>query len=270
MKLWIWSDVHLEISNSKINFARPDADIIVIAGDLTYADRVSEVVKDIIYRYHLPIIYVAGNHEFYASHQRSSPFETDQLLLKLAERDSESWSHRFHVLDEDTVVIDGIRFVGATLWTDFKLNLSNESQLSARMRNSENLLRDFTSIRMRSGERFSAADMIALNASNAAYLRHQMSENFNGKKVIVSHHLPHPACISERYQDSEANYLFSNSAEAFDDLLSSDKAPALWICGHSHEASDVLIGRTRVVCNPFGYDFEKGKNGFRSDLVIEI
>lgn len=269
MKLWILSDVHLEISNSKIDFARPDADVIVIAGDLTYADRVSTVAKEIIDRFQMPIIYVAGNHEYYASHQRSSSFETDQLILKLAERDSDSWSHRLYVLDEDTVVIGGVRFVGATLWTDFRLNLKNESQLSARMRNSENLLRDFTSIRMRSGERFSAADMIELNASNARYIRNQVSEDFNGRTVVISHHLPHPACISEKYRDSEANYLFSNSAEAFDDLLNSGRVDLL-VCGHSHEAADVTFDKTRVVCNPMGYEFERGKNGFRDDLVIEI
>lgn len=269
MKLWVWSDAHLEISNSKIVFARPDADIIVIAGDLTYADRISEVAKDIIERYQMPIIYVAGNHEYYASHQRGSSLETDQLLLKLAERDSETWSHRFHVLDEDVVVIDGIRFVGATLWTDFKLNLTNESQLSARIRNSENLIRDFTSIRMRSGERFTAADMIALNASNARYIRDRLIEERDGKIVVVSHHLPHPACISERYQDSEANYLFSNSEDAFNDVLDSGTVDA-WICGHSHQATDVVVGKTRVICNPQGYDFEREKNGFRSDLVVEI
>lgn len=269
MKLWIWSDVHLEISNSQIDFARPDADIIVIAGDLTYADKVSETAKDIIERYQMPIIYVAGNHEFYGSHQRQSSFETDQLILKLAERDSDNWSHRLYVLDEDAVVIDGVRFVGATLWTDFKLNLKNESQLSARMRNAENQLRDFTSIRMRSGERFSAAGMIALNASNADYIRNQVSEDFAGKTVVVSHHLPHPACISEKYQDSEANYLFSNSERAFADILDSGRVD-LWVCGHSHQAADVLVSKTRVVCNPMGYEYEVGKNGFREDLVIEI
>lgn len=269
MKLWIWSDVHLEISNSQIDFTRPDADIIVIAGDLTYADCVSEVAKDIIDRYQLPIIYAAGNHEYYGSHQRGSSFETDQLILRLAERDSDSWSHKLYVLDEDTVVINDVRFVGATLWTDFKLNLKNESQLSARMRNSENLLRDFTSIRMRSGERFSAADMIKLNASNADYIKSQVSENFDGKTVIVSHHLPHPACIGEKYRDSEANYLFSNSEDAFNDVLDSGRVDA-WICGHSHQATDVVVGKTRVVCNPFGYDFEQGRNGFRENMVIEV
>lgn len=269
MKLWIWSDVHLEISKTHIDFARPDADIIIIAGDLTHADRVSEVAKDIIDRYQIPIIYVAGNHEYYASQQRSSSLESDQLLLKLAERDSENWSHRFYVLDEDTVVIDDIRFIGATLWTDCRLNLKNESQLKTRMRNSENLIRDFSSIRMRSGDRFSAAEMIALNASNAAYIRNQVSKDFVGKTVIVSHQLPHPACISERYQDSEANYLFSNSEEAFVEVLNSGRVDA-WICGHSHQATDVIVGKTRVVCNPHGYKFEQGKNGFRSDLVIEI
>jgi hypothetical protein len=48
-------------------------------------------------------------------------------------------------------------------------------------------------------------------------------------------------------------------------------APALWVCGHTHHVSDVRVGRTRIVCNPYGYLRvpNERNNGFRPDLVID-
>lgn len=271
MKLWIWSDPHEELGTvNKFPERRPDADIIVIAGDWTYADRIEEVAKATIERFQMPIVYVGGNHEFYGSLERRLSFETDQLILKLAEKASEDWDHRLYVLDEDTVIIEGVRFIGATLWVDFLYRLVDVKMFPARMRQATNLLNDFESIRLRSGRRFDPADMLELHRSNAAYIRRELAKPFDGQTVVLTHHMPHPDCTPEIYRGAEASYLFASSEFAFGKIFESADAPAIWVCGHTHHAFDVQIGRTRVVCNPLGYWWEqRAGNGFRDDLVID-
>lgn len=200
MRLWIFSDLHEELALATArNFSdwKPDADLAIIAGDWTHADKIEETAKEFIDRFQMPVVYVAGNHEFYDSFGRRSAFETDQLILKLAEAKSKVWDHRLYVLDEDTVVIDGVRFIRATLWVDFLMSLKDENLLPTRMRRATHMLNDFESIRMRSGLRFEPSDMLALHRSNAAYIRRELAKPFDGKTVVVSHHLPHPDCTPQ-------------------------------------------------------------------------
>lgn len=271
MKLWIWSDTHNELGTvNKFPEKRPDADLAIMAGDWTHADKIEETAKAFIERFQMPVIYVAGNHEFYGSLERKSALETDQLILKLAEANSKVWDHRLFLLDEDLLVLDDVRFIGASLWVDFMMSLKEKSLLPARMRQATHMLNDFEAIRMRSGLRFEPADMLELHRSNAEYIRGELAKPFNGKTVVISHHLPHPDCTPSVYAGMEANYLFASSADAFGDIFESDDAPALWVCGHTHHAVDVQIGKTRVLCNPLGYWWEhRSGNGFREDLVID-
>ena len=56
-----------------------------------------------------PVIYVPGNHEFY---------HHDIALIDELKTEA---SGNIHVLNDDQVVIDGVRFMGSILWTDFAL-----------------------------------------------------------------------------------------------------------------------------------------------------
>nr|WP_313014162.1 metallophosphoesterase [Brucella intermedia] len=271
MKLWIFSDLHEELGTTRsFPDRRPDADIALMAGDWTHADKIEATVKAFIEKFQMPVVYVAGNHEFYGSLTRRSSLESDQMILRLAEKASEDWDHRLYVLDEDTIVIEGVRFIGATLWVDFLYRLSDVKMFPARMRQATNLLADFEAIRLRNGRRYEPAYMLSLHRSNAAYIRRELEKPFDGLTIVLTHHLPHPDCTPEIYRGAEANYLFCSSEFAFGNIFESADAPALWVCGHTHHALDVEIGRTRVVCNPLGYWWEQRVgNGFRGDLVID-
>jgi len=120
-----------------------------------------------------------------------------------------------------------------------------------------------------SGRRFTPEDMLNLHHSNADYIRRKLSEPFNGGKVIVTHHMPHPDCTPPAYAGMKANFLFACDEAAFDEILHSDNAPNLWICGDTHHAFDIRSGRSRIICNPYGYQFEHGRNEFKWDLVID-
>ena len=116
MKIQVFSDIHLEFGG-RLPEQNPAADVIVIAGDTVPVEGNRKIMlwQDIYFKYgqgKTPIIYVLGNHEFYGGNLT----------------DIRKWSkvmcdkYGFHLLDPGSVVIDGVRFIGGTLWTDWRLN----------------------------------------------------------------------------------------------------------------------------------------------------
>lgn len=249
MKLHILSDLHLEFAT----FEPPatDADVIVLAGDI------GKKANGIIWaREAFPskeIVYVPGNHEFYGT-QRLETLE----LMRIAAHEC-----KVHLLDNAGVVIDGVRFLGSTLWTDFKL--FGEDSKSAAMYEAQASLSDFSLIYDgRFG--FSPARSVELHYKSLDWLSAKLDEPFAGKTVIVSHHLPSAQSVVERFKDeliaacfaSELDYLFGKMD--------------LWIHGHTHDNLDYEANGTRVLCNPRGYVTRRGKENFdfNPKLVIEI
>lgn len=271
MKLWIWSDLHLEMQNIAFPERAPEADAIVCAGDLCLANALGDQAQGLIERYGLPMVFVPGNHEFYSPGKFPRTKPSDHLLMKQAAEASRSWRHRLYVLDDDVVEFGGVRFIGGTLWTDFRMDFVHEADLPRRMRSAPSQLADFSRIRLGDGELLTPQVMLGFHHLARGFIERQLAVPFAGKTVVVTHHLPHPDCTPAVYRGWETNHLFACGKEAFDDILHSKTAPALWVCGHTHHASDVSIGRTRIVCNPHGYLRVRSEwnNGFHGDLVID-
>lgn len=271
MRLWIWSDLHLEMQNIAFPERAPEADAIVCAGDLCLANALGDHAQALIERYELPMVFVPGNHEFYSPGKfpRSKP--SDHLVIKQAAEASGSWQHRLYVLDDDVIELGGVRFVGGTLWTDFRMDLADEADLPRRMLSAPSQLADFSLIRLGDGTRLTPQVMLGFHHLTRGYIERQLAIPFAGKTVVVTHHLPHPDCTPAAYRGWETNYLFACGKEAFGEILNSETAPALWVCGHTHHASDLHVGRTRIVCNPHGYVRVRSEweNGFRGNLVID-
>jgi predicted phosphodiesterase len=119
MKIRILSDLHLEFQD----WVPPesDADIVVLAGDIhigvhgiDWARRSFPLT---------PVIYVPGNHEFYGGNLQSV---TDELYARAKH-------FGVDVLDGRRLVIGGVRFLGATLWTDFALYGSDQRSINRAM-----------------------------------------------------------------------------------------------------------------------------------------
>lgn len=273
MRLWIWSDLHLEMQNPDFVDGAPEADVIVCAGDLCLANELGDYAQWLIERYGLPMIFVPGNHEFYSNREvrppRTKP--SDHLLMKQAAEASRSWRNRLYVLDDDAIELDGVRFVGGTLWTDFAMDLVNDAGLPRRMQSALTQSPDFSRIRLGDGELLMPQVMLGFHLLTRGFIERQLAIPFDGATVVVTHHLPHPNCTPSAYVGRETNFLFACAKEAFEGILNSDAAPPLWICGHTHHPSDVRVGRTRIVCNPLGYlrVASERDNGFQWDLVID-
>jgi predicted phosphohydrolase len=129
MKLNILSDLHLGFG--AMDWPVNDADVVVLAGDIS---RPREAVAWAL-RFDKPVLYVPGNHEFYGSSIDGALEELQHLCT----------GTQVQVLDQRETVLGGVRFLGATLWTDFEL-FDDPPQRAAAKAEAQRLMRDFSRI----------------------------------------------------------------------------------------------------------------------------
>lgn len=265
MKIWTLSDLHTEFASWEPP-AIPDADVCVLAGDISAGamsalDWAREHIQP-----HMPVIVVLGNHEFYGS--------SIERELNLARE----YAPRVGVklLENEAVVLDGTRFLGCTLWTDFNLiargNPSDQMTALAAARSGMN---DFQRIKLRdfSKDRFHPEDARAMHEASVAWLERELATPFDGETVVVSHHCPSPRSVHPRFAGDPLTASFASDLEP----LIERYQPNLWLHGHTHDSHDYAIGATRVVCNPRGYPPERRSKvttpenaAFDPGLVVEL
>lgn len=231
MKLNILSDLHL--SQGELPIPESDADLVVLAGDIARPARATAWATRIAQ----PVLYVAGNHEFYGSTLEGTAAELKRL----------SAGTNVRVLDCEEALIGGVRFLGATLWTDFRIAGEGAARVAA-VREAQRFMRDFSVVRI--GEApFTPQASSELFARHAAWLEARLGEAHSGPTVVITHHAPSPKSIHPRFAGSPLNACFVSDAER---LLDGRRA-RLWIHGHTHDSFDYRVNGTRVLCNPRGY-----------------
>ncbi len=251
MILNVLSDLHLSVSALEI----PDngADLVVLAGDIARPKEAAAWAVSLA----KPVLYVLGNHEFYGGTIGGTVDELKGLC---------SGTH-IHVLDNDEIIIEGVRFLGTTLWTDFLLFGAGERRAVA-MEQAQRFVRDFSRIRIGPEALFTPADSAALFNAHAGWLATKLAEPFSGPTVVITHHAPSRQSIHPRFADSLLNACFVSNAE---DLVS-DSGARLWVHGHTHDSFDYSVNGTRVVCNPRGYakDGVSENPQFDANFLVEI
>lgn len=229
----------------------PDADVCVIAGELCrgIANGVHWLAGNIVHL--LPCVYIAGNHEFYKGSIEEGLEEGRAAAARFP---------NMHFLENDSVVIDRIRFVGASLWTDYRvMGLRKVAMHHARER-----VNDYRLIakRQHPWERFIPETALRMHAQSRRFIEASLDDRV--KTVVVTHHLPHPLSIAPRFSGDLLNAAFASD---LGDVIEAGR-PALWVHGHTHNSCDYEIGDTRFVCNPRGYGNENLI--FDPMLVLEI
>ncbi|MCP4288294.1 MAG: hypothetical protein GY792_28325 [Gammaproteobacteria bacterium] len=247
MKLHILNDLHIEFEE----FEPPEtaAEVVILAGDVGVGMEGLHWAET-----HFPggpVIYVPGNHEFY--------YHDITLIDELKAQAPEN----IHVLNDDQVIIDGIRFLGSILWTDFAL--FGEAEKFFAMQQARQQMTDF-SIIQNNGRCFTPEDAIRLNKASRDWLAARLTEPFDGKTVVVTHHAPSSRSVHPRYINDLLTPAFASN---FEGLMDGNQA-ALWVHGHMHESYDYEIYGTRVVCNPRGYAPNALNPDFRRDWVVEV
>lgn len=251
MKIRVLSDLHLEIHDW--NPPDAEADIIVLAGDIHSGAHGIEWARRQFPL--MPILYVPGNHEFYGR-------EIQESLCDLQKA-----GRRFgvDVLHGRGVAIGGVRFLGATLWTDFALNGTDVASFRRAMADARYGMSDFSVIRHGRHGVFRPEHARAMHLEQRDWIRERLADEFPGPTIVVTHHLPHPRSIHRKYWGSSLNPSFASD-------LSHLMGPpvAVWIHGHTHDSCDYVQEGTRVVCNPRGYGPFELNTAFDPILTIEI
>lgn len=239
MKLWILSDLH---ADHPVMLPEPPegAEVAVLAGDILDDDWLVEIAR------RLPTVFVAGNHEFY---RFSYPERVAQLKAL----------EGVQVLDNDSVQIGNICFLGATLWTDYDRS-QRAMDVARRSMNDHRLIK----WRKDPWERFEPKHAAKLHAESRAYIENTLAQHHDGPTVVLTHHAPHPNSIDSRYASDPLNHAYASNL----DTVIENGRPSLWIHGHVHSRSDYQVFQTRVVCNPRGYPGEI--TGYDPQLLIEI
>lgn len=260
MRLLVLSDLHREFWNKhqvKFDVATIAPDVVVLAGDIdTSGPRAVHWATETFAG--IPVLYVHGNHEGYGHN-------IDSELEKIRAASEATDNVKFLNCDEHR--IGTVRFLGAALWTDFKL--FGEDRRYAAMAQAESTMTDYRRIRLASKRyrRLRAADTALFHESQKAWISEKLAEPYAGATVVITHMAPSMRSVPDQYSGdlTSASY-----ASTMDDLVI---RASVWIHGHMHESFDYQIGQCRVVCNPFGYMTKAGapeNENFNSAYVIEI
>ena len=286
MKIQIASDFHLEHRTDIPVFNNAGADVLILAGDICQAEdlyrnprdkfTVDGEVADLSqvmnndwrgwdaqrfrkFFQHCSdnwkhVLYVAGNHEHYDGRWERTG---DILRTEMAHYGN------IHYMDQDSLTIDGIRFLGVQLWTSFKGGDANV------MWTAKSYMSDYRWIKhFNAGQwgKLRPQDTLGKHMSDVQWLADHLNLDRDIPTVIIGHHAPSYQSIHEMYKNqADMNYAFCSD---LDHIMVTNDHIKLWVHGHVHNAFDYQINNARVLCNPLGYPGEY--NQFNPELIVEV
>ncbi len=251
MKINYLSDLHLEFEFEKItDYADlgKDADVIVIAGDLSAAPYIEKELYTLAQLVSpCPLIYVTGNHDYYLGVKE----EVNEALAALAEE-----HENLFVLHRQHIVIDNVVFIGTTGWQ----NRENYNEYYFFMVN------DFDRIKNHNN------DVGEYGKKDREYLTEQLlDKDWGSKKRVVVTHIP-PSSMAINWDSEETIKHHADCIEAYYnnwDILAAQAD--LWICGHCHDSVDVIKNKKRIVRNALGYKkYIRHNAEFDKHKIVEI
>ena len=269
MKIAVCSDLHLELGDLELKNTE-NADVLILSGDIFVAHHLEDLESGnnqakVFYNFidrccsrFCHVIMVMGNHEHYHGDFAMS-YDTIKSTMNFP---------NFHLLDVESMDIDGVTFVGGTLWTDMNkedpitleaigdmmndFRIINNSKRMVSYKAYDTFGPDPDKFKMRERpSKFSPTDTVEDHHKMMQYLKIVLENNPGKPVVVVGHHAPTKISTHPRYKDE----LLMNGAYSSDlsEFILDHPEIKLWTHGHTHEPFDYSIGGTRVVCNPRGY-----------------
>jgi Icc-related predicted phosphoesterase len=280
MKIAICSDLHLEFGDLDLTNDE-NADVLILGGDIFVAHDLQSHVYDessmivaatasvterakryvdfvtrCAERFKF-VVLVMGNHEHY-----HGDFTKSANLIRGTFGDY----HNVHFLDKEWRIINGVLFYGGTLWTNMNNEDPNTMHRIRMMMNDFNCVKNGIKTDDKYYSTFMPEDAVEDHYAFRRGLDEVLALHPDLPTVVVGHHAPSKASTHPRYK----NEFIMNGAYStdLDDFILDNRQIKLWTHGHTHEDFDYMIGTTRVVCNPRGYDgYEARADNFKLKIV---
>ena len=258
MKIKIFSDIHLDQYVAGQYFPHlGTGDTLILAGDILcarhfktdgYLHSVYDTFLNDCSKNYDKVLYVKGNHEFYGYNYEGAH---KKILDNLPDN--------FHLLENETIKIGNVIFIGFTFWTDFR----KENPLE--MMDAQSYMNDYKVIRITSNYRkLNTNDTLQFHKDSKQYLLNKLDELKDEEVFVISHHSPTLQSIAPEYKNS-CNGAYCSD---LDDLILDHPNIKHWVFGHSHTAMDFNIGDCRVINNAVGYPGQDTK--YNPHLFVTI
>lgn len=257
MLIRITSDLHSEFWGNKnphriLNTIVPEMPednetVLVVAGDLGLSkyDLWIQILGMLSSRFKA-VIFVFGNHFYYNNNVFDEEFEIEDDLV--------------YLLEDSHVTIDGVNFVGATLWTDFNNKNSLDMYMAQQHMNDYHIIKNLDNTVLTPEQTYNRFKI------SKKYIFDFLKAHKDEKNIVVTHHGCSYKSIDQGYVNDVLNYAYITDLS--EEIL--DTKPLLWIHGHIHASSDYMIGDTRVICNPYGYLGYKPNKHYNAILGVYI
>lgn len=250
MRIWITSDLHSDHSRWSPDYV-PEHDVMIVAGDI--ADGMGAAMRELgtlHQRTGRPIVFTPGNHDLFDQH--IDAFDQDLL------------GPVYTLAVGEHVVINAVRFVGATLWTDWQLNDHEfAAQQWAAM-----MMPEYNRVFRDDGELIWPINTSDAHDRHRGAIERSLSRRHEGPTVVVTHHAPSPKSLRPGEIRSVEAAAYASNLEQMMMMF----GPDLWVHGHTHHCVDFHVGHTRVIANCRGYvrDDWAERTGFVEDLIVEL
>jgi len=282
MRVNVISDLHIDFADLTL----PGGDVLILSGDIFEArsfkkenynpemvllaheqedkrpDRFYRFVLEECSRKYRKVIMVMGNHEFYRS-----------VFHKTYDHIKSQLPPNVHLLEKESMVLDGVLFLGATLWTD----MNRQDALT--LYHMQGAMNDYRQITMYNKERDAYHRLqpeytVQEHLQTMKYFATALAENRAREGgalpvVVVTHHSPSKLSIKPKYEkDVLMNGAYSSDLSEF--ILDHPEIQ-VWTHGHTHDPFDYTIGSTRIICNPRGYKYyEERADEFDPTIGFDI
>lgn len=273
MNIQLLSDLHLETHPHFVPEHAPDADALILAGDIGSYQEGSLLVtqgdndfglarfspRTDLAAWPVPVFFVPGNHEYDGMDFEEAHARLQESCARL----QITWLHR------RVIEMKGVRLIGCTLWSDFEALVPAQGPLTQQLKAREKAERaaDFYLRKTGTtldGQPFLSAAVRAQAQADQAWLTQALSEPFAGPTVVITHFAPSLKSADPRYGLTPGTAGFCN---ALDHLL--PKAN-VWMHGHLHCAHDYVHEGCRVVANPLGYARKNEQLAFETRKIWRV
>ncbi len=257
MRIQYASDLHLNDYPSTTPFSEfltPSAPLLILAGDICpvehplYADFLRWCSRN-----WSQVLVISGNHEYFIEQIPQSIDQIDRCIVDHTNR----LPNVMFLQGGDSVVIRGIRFVGATLWSSIDPAIADEV---------ENTKGDFVNTYM--GNRHTTVqDLRLLHNQHSQTIRNVLSKS-NEPVVMITHHLPSYFLVSPEYMNDRKVSCYASHDDTILDTYKSKIR--VWICGHAHRSGEWTHPTSGILCTMNCRGYASQTTGYSPSKTLDV